>query len=114
MNRWIILAVAAVSMLVFQDGCASKPPAQKSGFLSTYSNLQEVNESRMVYRSPKLAEYDSFMIDSIEFTMPPQKLTPEQRAEVAKHFNKRLVELVQNAGLTVTTEPGVGVARVQV
>src|SRR5262249_27453962 len=33
---------------------------------------------------------------------------------LANHFNQRLRDLIQKEGLTVTTEPGVGVARIQI
>lgn len=110
MRSWIIISIATVLL----SGCASKPPAKQTGFLSDYSNLKVVNESRMNYVSPALAQYNSFIIDPLEFTIAPRSLTPEQRAEVANHFNKRLAELVYAEGLKVTTTPGVGVARVQV
>ncbi len=114
MKSWIAVAIASVLILLSNSSCASKPPARETGFLNDYSNLKAVNPSRMSYVSPQLAQYNAFIIDPLEFTIPPQKLTPQQRAEVANHFNKRLVELVQKEGLTVTTTPDVGVARVQV
>jgi hypothetical protein len=101
-------------MVLARVGCASKPPAMQTGFLGDYSNLKEVNDSRMTYVSPELAQYNTFIIDPLEFTFPPEKLTPQQRADVANHFNRRLVELATNEGFTVTTTPGVGVGRVQV
>lgn len=109
-----IMSILSVLIVLAQCGCASKPPAMQTGFLSDYSKLKEVNAYRMSYVNPQLARYSTFIIDPVEFTMPPQRFTPEQRAEVANHFNRRLVELVQNEGLTVTTTVGVGVARVQI
>ena len=96
------------------SGCATTPPAKQTGFLSDYSKLEAVNENRMVYRSPNLREYKEYIVDPIEFRLPPQKLDAQQRAEVAKHFRKKLTEVLEKRGYKIVEDPGVGVARIQI
>jgi hypothetical protein len=105
---WLVVAVA------FVGGCAKTPEATETGFLSDYSRLQVVNDQRMAYAGPELAEYDAYIIDPIEFRLPPRQLNEQQRSEVAEHFRKRLTEIVQKRGLGITDEPGKGVARLRI
>jgi hypothetical protein len=107
----VVLAVLGVLALT---ACASKPVAVQTGFLNDYSNLREESPSRMRFVSPRLREYDAFMIDPIEIRIPGNRLSEPDRAEAARYFLASLIHAVQNQGLTVTDTPGQGVARVQV
>src|SRR5690349_2817618 len=93
-----IVPCIAILISVILGGCASSPPAKQTGFLSDYSKLQEKDPKRMSYVSPELRNYQAFMVDPIEFRVPPEKLSPAERADVAKHFNKRLVQLLAKRG----------------
>lgn len=108
----IVVVVACVALAA--GGCAKTPPARQTGYLSDYSKLKQINDRRMTYVSPKLRDYQSFMIDPVEFRTPPEKLSPKQRAQVAHHFHERLRELLLGEGFTIVTEPDVGVARVSI
>jgi hypothetical protein len=103
-----------VIALFIAAGCAKSPPPERTGFLSDYSKLTKVNDHRMNYVSDELARYDSYIIDPIEFRMPPQKLDAGQRAEVARHFRSRLKSALENRGLKVTDDPGPNTARVRI
>lgn len=92
--------------------CATRPPPVQTGFLSDYSKLEKVDDHRMRYASTRIAEYGTFIVDPVVFRTPPQKLTPEQRAEVAGHFRGRVIRMIEQRGLAVTGAPGVGVARI--
>jgi hypothetical protein len=111
-----MLPVGMILFLVLglAGGCASKPPLTHSGFLEDYSKLTTVDDSLMLYVSPQLKSYNSFMIDPIEFTVPPKKLTPEGRAEVARYFRSKLVEVLKSRGFSIAEDTNVGVARVQI
>jgi hypothetical protein len=106
--------IAAWVVLLAAGGCAKTPPAKQTGFLSDYSRLRQINDRRMNYVSPTLRDYQSYMIDPIEFRTPPEKLSPKQRAQVAQHFHQRLREVLQQQGFAIVTEPDVGVARVSI
>ncbi len=110
MRRIGFAGVLCLGALV--GACASRPEAKPSGFLSDYSRLEKVDAHRMWYASPRLAEYDSFIVDPVVFRSPPERLTPEQRADVAGHFHARVEDLLKDRGLAVTSAPHVGVARV--
>jgi hypothetical protein len=95
-------------------GCAKTPPARQTGFLSDYSNLEPVTDKRMVYTSPAARGYHAFIVTPVEFRLPPQQLNPEKRAEVARHFQRRLGEVIEKQGFEVVEEPGVDVALIRV
>ncbi len=103
---------AAVLCLGLLGACASRPEAKPTGFLSDYSRLEKVDGHRMWYTSPRLAEYQSFIVDPVVFRSPPERLTPEQRGDVAAYFHERVVDLLKDRGLAVTAAPHEGVARV--
>lgn len=108
-----LMCVALFAAMPAIPGCASKPPINQSGFLDDYSNLRPDGENRMVFASEKLANYDAFMIDPIEIRVDSEKLSAEDRAEAARHFLSSAASGLRSQGLTVTTLPGVGVARIQ-
>ncbi len=105
-------SVSALCLGALLAACASRPEAKPSGFLSDYSRLAKVDAHRMWYASPRLAEYGSFIVDPVVFRSPPERLTPEQRADVAAHFLARVESLLKDRGLAVTSAPHEGVARV--
>lgn len=95
-------------------GCSTKPAAVQTGYLSDYSNLERETDSRVAYRSPALASYGAFIVDPVEVRIPNEVLSNEDRAEAARHFHQRLVEVLETEGLRVTESPAVGVARVRI
>lgn len=101
-------------LVVALCGCAKTPPARQTGFLGDYSNLKPVTDKRMVYASPALRDYRTFIVTPVEFRLPPKKLNIEQRAEVARHFQRRLDQVIQKQGFKVVDEPGVGVALIRI
>lgn len=103
----------AAFLLLALYGCAKTPPPQQTGFLSDYDNLKPVNDKRMSYAAPALPSYRAFIVDPVEFRIPPEKLTAKQRGEVARHFHKRLEELLRKEGFEVVEDPDEGVARIR-
>jgi hypothetical protein len=95
-------------------GCASAPEARHTGFLSDYTNLKVIDDNKMNFVSSELASYSSFIIDPVEFSIPPEKLKEEDRDEVARHFQARLAEVLEKRELTRTDQPGPGVARLRI
>lgn len=106
----VVLLFAVGALL---GGCASKPPAVQTGFLSDYSRLEVVGSSRMRYVSPKLAEYDAYIVDPVHVLVQETVLSAEDRAEVARYFREAFVRVAESDAVTVTDAPGVGVARVR-
>jgi hypothetical protein len=95
-------------------GCASKPEATRTDFLSDYTQLRDVSNDKMAWSSAELRNYKSFIIDPITFHTPPEQLNDEQRKQVADHFVKKLGEMLEKRGLKVTQTPGAGVARMRI
>lgn len=108
------LVVAMIVGALVLSGCAGKPKLTETGFLSDYSLLKKVNDDKMNYSSPKLAEYDAFIIDPVEMRMSPKTMSAEERATVANHFRAALTKMIESEQLTVTETAGVGVARIRV
>lgn len=106
------LAMLLVMMAWAWGGCARRPAAAPSGFLSDYSRLEKVDAQRMWYASDRLGDYRAFIVDPVAFRAPPEKLTEEQRAEVGAYFRTRFIELLEERGLSVAEGPAQGVARV--
>lgn len=111
-HRTAVVATLLVTLPVL--GCAKKPPLQQSGFLEDYSKLQPVNDTTMRYISPELKNYKVFIVDPVEFTVPPKKLSAEDRAELARYFRVKLIEVLRKNQYEVVDDVGVGVARVQI
>lgn len=110
----MLLAATIVAACMLLAGCASAPPLTQSGFLSDYSKLESVNNSRMRYESSKAAAYTGFIIDPVQIRIAADKFSDSERAEAARHFKERLAQEIQESGLAVVSQPGVGVARIRV
>ena len=66
LQRLCLLAVVGTVL----TGCSTPPPT--TGFLSDYSRLEVVDGSKMRYISPRLSEYDAFIIDPVEIRTSPK------------------------------------------
>lgn len=107
------LVVFVLGMMCL-GGCSSKPELTHTGFLSDYSQLRVVNDSKMRFESPAAARYDRFIVDPVRVELQGDSLSSADRSEAMRHFNTKLREAVQSSGHTVVTTPGPGVARVRV
>jgi hypothetical protein len=109
---WAIATTFLIALLIL--GCAKKPPLKQTGFLEDYSKLEPVNDNLMRYVSPQLKSYTAFIVDPVEFTVPPKKLSKKDRAEVARYFRSKLIELLRSRQYEVVDDVGVNVARIQI
>jgi hypothetical protein len=105
-------AIVLVAFVIL--GCAKKPPMNQTGFLEDYSRLESVNSSTMRYISPALNSYTAFIVDPVEFTVPPKKLTEKDRAEVARYFRAKLIEVLKSQQFDIVEDVDVNVARIQI
>lgn len=110
----LIAFLGLAALLSGATGCASKPKLTHSGFLSDYSKLEPVNDSRMRYQSGRLAEYRTFMVDQVRVTAPGDKLSASERADVTAYFRDKVIDALRQTGHGVVNEPGPGVARVRI
>lgn len=101
-------------LLLAAAGCSTAPTPTHTGFISDYSMLEKTTPARMEYISPRLREYNTYLVDPIEFKLPPQRLTEQEQAQVAEHFRTRIIETLQKRGLAVVEDPAAGVARLRI
>ena len=107
--------VGLIGLVSGIGGCASSPPP-RTGFISDYSLLERIDDSKARYVSPALARYQSFMVDPVQFraVTDPPVLTPDERAEVANYFRDAFVIVLRDNRYTVTDRAGAGTARVRI
>ncbi|MGP1347501.1 MAG: DUF3313 domain-containing protein [Phycisphaerales bacterium] len=99
---------------VMMIGCASKPELTRTGFLSDYTMLEPVSDSRMRYDSGLMRTYRAFIVDPVQVRIETDRLEPEERAEIARHFQQEIIRAIRSAGYTTTSVPDTDVARVRV
>lgn len=88
-------------------GCRSDPPP-RTGFLSGYDKLEEIDRNTYRYLSKDLVKYKVFVIDPVEVRVGEgdSRLSAEQIDQAAAHFTNRLTEQLRAAGFS--TLPGKG------
>ena len=112
MNRFhVAMCLALIS--VVGVGCSSSTPPPQGAFLSDYSKLKKSDAGAMRYQSPKIKEYNAFIIEPVQMS-GAKKLQANERAEVANYFNKALAAELTKRGYRVGGERGPGVARIRI
>jgi uncharacterized protein DUF3313 len=105
--------LALMLLIVFAAGCHSRPPLQRSGFISDYSRLVAVNDHTARYISPRAKDYSMVIIDPVESRLPAGALSDEERAEALRYMHDACKRAFSEAGYSIVDETGVGVARVE-
>jgi predicted component of type VI protein secretion system len=116
MSKNLFTLAAATCTVLLLVGCSASKP-KKSGFLSSYKNLEPVDSTRMRYIGPKVNGYSTFIIDPVEMRLynrdNAKKSTSKDREHLANHLEKALQKEV-GAKYKLTTTPGPDVARLRV
>src|SRR3990167_366245 len=110
---WMRVVVVNAAALMLFTGCARKQmQLTKSGFLSSYTDLQEDKEfdGMMVYRNPTVnikERYSKVLIAPVKFKLDPtvttHQLDAEHQIQLADYFHERLREgLTKNYEITDT------------
>jgi hypothetical protein len=119
MKTKMILAMMAVTALVFLNGCGGGEQV-KTGFLDDYSQLQKESDTCLRYVNDKaLAGYSSFIVDPVvvffhEGAKSKGKLTLQQLADLTNYLHTKIIGAVQGAGKKVADQPAKEVARIRV
>ncbi len=100
-------------------GCATVQDPGQAGFLSDYSNLEEVDANHLVYVSGNIGNYSKFIIDPIAmlYSQPEEKriFSDEELEDLQVHFKTALSEaLTEDDGYQVVEVAGPGTARLHV
>lgn len=112
-NRTVTGAAVCAVAVLLAAGCASTP--EPSGFLSDYSRLEKTGPARIGFVSPRLADYDGFIIDPVEFRINRDKpvLTDKQKADIVNHFRTAFTKALRDMNYTIAEAPGPRVARLR-
>ncbi len=104
---------------VLAAACATVQDPGQAGFLSDYSNLEEVDENHLVYVSGNSGNYSQFIIDPIAmlYRQPEEKriFSDEELEDLQVHFKTAVIEaLTEDDGYQVVEVAGPGTARVRI
>lgn len=122
MQRDRLLGLLTVpALLVSLAGCSAPVKEQpRAGFISDYTRLEKTASQQYTYVSPKIRNYDSFIIErpvllfSRSADERKRRFTDEEIEDLMQYFNKRATRsLTENDGYSVSDEPGPGVARIR-
>lgn len=100
--------------VLVQGGCSSAPAEVRTGFISDYSKLQPVSETRSRYISPELKKYDKFIVDPVQWRTQGDEISLEDRAKIVNHFRETFVKVLRDSGYTVVDAPAAGAARIRI
>ena len=100
-------------------GCATVQDPGQAGFLSDYSNLEEIDANHLVYDSGNLGNYSKFIIDPIAmlYRQPEEKriFSDKELEDLQAHFKTAVIEaLTEDDGFPVVEVAGPGTARLRV
>ena len=111
------LALVFAAFLVV-GGCAGVEQAEYTGFLSNYSNLEELEEGHLFYSAGKSANYDKFIIDPVVLLFTPNEVDPhftdDELLELQKYFQDAVSEeFTRDNGYEIVAKPGPRTARIR-
>ena len=98
-------------------GCATVQDPGQAGFLSDYSNLEEIDENQLLYDSGNMGNYSKFIIEPIAmlYRQPEEKriFSDEELEGLQAHFKTAIIEaLTEDDGFQVVELAGPGTARI--
>ncbi len=110
--------VSIVSAAFLASACASVEQAEESGFLSDYSNLEELEEGHLFYSAGKSGNYDKFIIDPVVLLFTPNEVDPHftdaELLELQNYFRDEVTkEFTRDNGYEVVARPGPRTARIR-
>ena len=113
----VIFFGAALGVLA--AGCATVQNPGQAGFLSDYSNLEEVDDNHLVYLSGNAGNYSKFIIDPVAmlYRQPEEKriFSDEELEDLQVHFKTAVIEaLTEDDGYPVVEVAGPGTARLRI
>ena len=100
-------------------GCATVQDPGRTGFLSDYSKLKEIEENHLVYDSGNFGNYSKFIIEPVAmlYRQPEEKrvFDDEELEDLQAHFATKVREaLIEDDGYQVVEVPGAGTATLRI
>ncbi len=119
MTQLIKLISFSAILSALAAGCATVQDPGQSGFLSDYSNLEEIDENHLVYNSGNLGNYSKFIIEPVVmlYRQPEERqvFTDEELEDLQAHFAAKVREaLIEDDGYQVVEVAGPGTARLRI
>ncbi len=104
---------------VLATACATVQDPGQAGYLSDYSNLEEIKENHLVFDSGNLGNYSKFIIEPIAmlYRQPVEKriFDDEELEDLQAHFATKVRKaLTEDDGYQVVEVPGSGTARLRI
>ena len=100
-------------------GCATVQDPGRTGFLSDYSKLKEIEENHLVYDSGNFGNYSKFIIEPVAmlYRQPEDKriFDDEELADLQAHFATKVRKaLIEDDGYQVVEANAPGTARLRI
>ncbi len=100
-------------------GCATVQDPGRTGFLSDYSKLEEIEENHLVYDSGNFGNYSKFIIEPVAmlYRQPEEKriFSDEELEELQARFRTKVREaLVKDGSYQAVEVAGPGTARLRI
>ena len=100
-------------------GCATVQDPGRTGFLSDYSKLEEIEENHLVYDSGNFGDYSKFIIEPVAmlYRQPEDKriFDDEELADLQAHFATKVRKaLIEDDGYQVVEANAPGTARLRI
>ncbi len=113
----VICFGAILSVMV--AGCVPVKDPGRTGFLSDYSKLEEIDENHLVYDSGNLGDYSKFIIEPVALVYrqaeEKQVFTDEELEDLQTHFATKVREaLTEDDGYQVVEANAPGTARLHI
>ena len=119
MTRLIRVIFFGTILSVLATACATVQDPGQAGFLSDYSNLEEIDANHLVYDSGNLGNFSKFIIEPIAmlYRQPVEKriFDDEELEDLQAHFATKVRKaLIEDDGYQVVEVPGPGTARLHI
>ena len=119
MTRLIRVIFFGTILGVLATACATVQDPGQAGFLSDYSNLEEIKENHLVFDSGNLGNYSKLIIEPIAmlYRQPVEKriFDDEELEDLQAHFATKVRKaLTEDDGYQVVEVPGSGTARLRI
>ena len=111
------LILAGTALLVASAACRT-PELRRSGYLSDYSKLQEVDSDRLAYLNPRVqpGTYNGFIVEKIAINLSEDRegaFTAEELEELAEYTFAEITKRISEKERLVS-RAGPGVARLRI
>jgi hypothetical protein len=119
MTRLIRVIFFGTILGVLGASCATVQDPGQAGFLSDYSNLEEIGANHLLYDSGNMGNYSKFIIEPVAMLYRESEekriFSDEELEDLQAHFETAVIEaLTEDDGFQVVEVAGPGTARIHI